>query len=188
MNLSKEREIQVAVATPDDVEGMQEIFYRGWLATYPNTEHGITVDDVEDRFKDRYSDERLAKRRNHIASPPPGETTLVAKLERQVVGLCQVVKHADRNQIEAIYVLPEYHGRGIGTALWWEAQRYVDLLRPIFVEVAIYNAQAIAFYKKLGFEDTGKRMVDPRFTLKSGSVIPEMEMRREVQPIELPSQ
>jgi ribosomal protein S18 acetylase RimI-like enzyme len=47
------------------------------------------------------------------------------------------------------------------------------------VEVATYNANAIRFYEGLGFVDTGKRMSDPKFTMKSGAIIPEMEMRRE---------
>jgi ribosomal protein S18 acetylase RimI-like enzyme len=171
--------ITIAPAVPDDVVGMQEVFYQGWLATYPNAEHGITVDDIEDRYRGRHAEERLAKRREGIINPPAGETTLIAKRDEKVVGVCRVFKHPDRNQLYAIYVLPEYHGQGIGTAMWNAAQQYLDLAKPTIVEVATYNANAITFYEGLGFVDTGKRMSDPKFTMKSGSIIPEMEMRRE---------
>ncbi len=172
---------EISIATPEDVEGMQEVFYHGWLATYPNAEHGITVDDIEDRYKDRLSPEKLAQRREQAANPLEGQTTLVAKKDDKVVGLCRVSKHPDRNQLYAIYVLPEYHGQGVGTAMWNAAQQYLDASKHTIVEVATYNDKAIEFYKRLGFVDTGKRMSDPKFTMKSGSVIPEMEMRREAE-------
>lgn len=171
--------LTIAPATPDDVVDMQDVFYRGWLATYPNVEHGITVDDIEDRYKDRLSEEKLRVRREQAANPPEGQTTLVAKKDGKVVGLCRVFKHPDRNQLYAIYVLPEYHGQGIGTAMWNAAQQYIDSTKHTIVEVATYNTNAIKFYERLGFVDTGKRMSDPKFTMKSGAIIPEMEMRRE---------
>jgi ribosomal protein S18 acetylase RimI-like enzyme len=42
--------------------------------------------------------------------------------------------------------------------------------------LAVYNDRAKAFYKKLGFVDTGKRFIDERFRNKSGSIAPQMEM------------
>lgn len=172
-------QVSIAPETPDDVRGMQEVFYRAWLATYPNAEQGITVDDIEDRYKDRYSEEKLAKRREQASNPPAGETTLIAREDDKVVGVCRVMKQADRNQLYSIYVLPEYYGHGIGTAMWKAAQQYLDPAKHTIVEVATYNANAIKFYEGLGFVDTGKRMKDPKFTMKSGAIIPEMEMRRE---------
>ena len=35
----------------------------------------------------------------------------------------------------------------------------------------------IEFYEKLGFEDTGKRWTDEKFTMASGATFPEMELR-----------
>ncbi len=160
---------------------MQEVFYKSWLATYPNEKHGITVDDIEDRHKNRYDPERLAKRRDQMADPPEGETTLVAKDNDTIVGVCRVTRHPDRNRLYAIYVLPGYHGQGVGTAMWQAAQHYLDQTKHTTVKVAIYNTKAIKFYKGLGFVDTGRRMSDPKFTMKSGAVIPEIEMRREAE-------
>lgn len=177
----KESNVHIAPATPDDVWDMQDVFYYGWLATYPNAEHGITVDDIEHRYQDRHSEETLAKRRERIAHPPEGEVMLVARDGDTMVGLCRVIKHHDRNQLQAIYVLPEYHGRGIGTALWKAAQACLDPTKHCIVEVVTYNAKAIKFYESLGFTDTGKRFIEQRLTLKSGATLPEMEMRREVK-------
>jgi len=178
-SVSEEPEITIARATPEDVIGIQDVAYQGWLATYPNAEHGITVEDIEDRYKDRHAKERIAQRREQIANPPEGQAILIAKEGDRIVGFCLAAKHPDRNQLYAIYVLPQYHGRGIGTAMWQEAQRHLDSSKHTIVEVAIYNAQAIQFYGGLGFADTGKRMSNAKFKMKSGAVIPEMEMRRE---------
>ena len=42
--------------------------------------------------------------------------------------------------------------------------------------MATYNQKAIDFYKKLGFEETGKNFSQERFRMKSGSIIPETEL------------
>ena len=70
--MRKGTEITIVPATPDDVIGMREVLYQGWLATYPNAEHGITLDDIEDRYKDRYAEEKIAQGREHMANSPDG--------------------------------------------------------------------------------------------------------------------
>jgi ribosomal protein S18 acetylase RimI-like enzyme len=171
-----ENNISICIAVPDDVIDIQEVFYRTWLATYPNEEVGITVDDIEDRYKDRLNENALSKRREQIANPSEGQTLLVAKDCKRVIGLCRVVKKSDRNQLQAIYVLPEYQGRGVGGKLWEDAKKLLDFTKDIYVEVATYNSNAISFYKKLGFVETGRRFTNEMTKMKSGSIIPEMEM------------
>lgn len=173
-NLKKE--IHILPAAPEDVRGMQEVFYRTWLATYPNEEAGITVDDIEDRYKDAFTDEALSKRAERIANPPEGEALFFAKDGDRVVGLCRIVKSEQFNRLQAIYVLPEYQGRGIGRMLWEKASKVFDSNKDIVVDVATYNKNAIDFYKKLGFEETGKQWEDEKFKMKSGVKIPEMEL------------
>jgi hypothetical protein len=68
---------EVSRATPEDVASIQDVLYRVWLTTYPNKALGITVADIEEMYKDRNSDEALARIRERISSA--GEITLVAK-------------------------------------------------------------------------------------------------------------
>lgn len=173
-------DLHIGPATFDDAKGIQEVVFRGWLTTYPNADHGITVGDIEERFKDRDSEERLVKTRAQIANPTSGETTLVARIGDTVVGVCVAMRYPDRNQVRAIYVLPNFQRRGIGQALWKAAQEFFDPAHETAVEVAIYNKSAIEFYEGLGFVDSGRRMRNPNFAMKSGAIIPEMEMRRQV--------
>lgn len=180
-NVEDGKEVKIALATPEDVRGVQEVFYKTWLATYPNEELGITVDDIEKRFKGTLTEEALAKRAARITNPPEGETLFLAKEGEKVVGLCRAVKSEESNRLQAIYVLPGYQGRGVGKLLWEEAQKIFDPSKDTVVAVATYNIGAIDFYKKLGFRDTGRRLEDEKFKMKSGATIPEMEMEIKAQ-------
>jgi ribosomal protein S18 acetylase RimI-like enzyme len=179
MNMeSKEKDLKIEIvpAGPEDVRGIAEVLYKTWLATYPNDDLGITKDDIEDVFKDSFTDEMLAKRAERIRQLPKNETSLLAKDEGRIVGLCNVIRHPDKNQLKAIYVLPEYQGKGIGTLLWAEAQKHFDAGKNTIVHVVTYNVNAIGFYKKLGFKETGRDFIDARFKMKSGVRMPETEM------------
>ena len=172
--------IKVSIAKPNESEDITEVIYKTWLVTYPNEEYGITVDDIEYRFKDKFTPKNAEKRREKIINPSKGETLLVVKNKNKVIGMCRVVIKDDRNQLLAIYILPEYQGRGIGKKLWAEAQKYFDPAKDIYVELAVYNKNALEFYKKLGFADTGRRMMDEKLRMKSGNIIPEMEMIKKI--------
>jgi len=178
---SKEKfKITIKDAVPEDVDGIQDVFYKTWLATYPNKEYGITVDDIEDRYKDRHSSEKIQKRKDDLENLPLNEKLLVAKDGGLVIGVCRLIKQDIKNNIknklQAIYVLPEYQGIGLGRKLWEEGKKFFDPQKDTVVEVVIYNKNAIDFYSKLGFQDTGRRFKSEAFKLKSGAVFPEMEM------------
>lgn len=175
------KEICISPATSYDVTGIVEVFYKTWLATYPNKEAGITIEDIEDRYKNAFTPEFLKMRREQIENPKEGTVNLVAKIGNNVVGICVLTEHADKNQLQAIYILPEYQRRGIGKLFWEEVKKICNPRKDIIVHVATYNTPAIEFYKKIGFSDTGKRMTEERFKMKSGAMIPEMEMRLATQ-------
>jgi ribosomal protein S18 acetylase RimI-like enzyme len=165
---------EVSRATPEDVASIQDVLYRVWLTTYPNKALGITVADIEEMFKDRNSDEALARIRERISSA--SEITFVAKENGKVVGVCRVIRREDKDVMESIYVLPEYQRLGIGSAIWREIEKLLDSNRKIIVQVATYNTDAIEFYKRCGFRDTGKRWEEKKFRLRSGTAVPAMEM------------
>ncbi len=169
-------DIKIAEAVPEDARAISEVQYKTWLETYPNKEAGITVDDIHDRFKNRFTDESIKKREEYMRSQPANQKTWVVRMDGRVVGFGAVIKHEDKNQLQSIYLLPEMQGRGVGRKLWEEMSKFSDPSKDTIVQVATYNAPAVGFYKKLGFVDTGKRFSDERFRMKSGAVIPEMEM------------
>lgn len=169
--------IIIKEAKVKDIKGIQEVFYKTWLETYPNKKAGITVEDVEAKYKDRFSEAALEKRKNDILNQSDNKLLLLAKENDTIIGVCKLKKEETFNELEAIYVLPEYQGQGIGKMLWERASEFFDNNKDIIVQVATYNNQAINFYKKLGFVDTGKKFAKENHRMPvSGKIIPETEM------------
>lgn len=177
-NSSEKLTLKVSKAVPDDALGINTVFYKAWLATYPNEEAGITVEDIEESYKDRLSPERIEKGKERLRNTSENELRLVAKAGGEVIGVSRVIRDEEFNKLQTLYVLPEHQGKGVGTALWEEGKKFLDTTKDTVLEVATYNTNAINFYKKLGFEDTGRRITDERFRMKSGNIVPELEMKR----------
>ena len=171
-------EIKILDAIPDDALGITNVFYKAWLATYPNKEKGVTVEDIVDSYKDEFSAEKIENLKGLIRDLPKNKKRLVAKKGDMIVGACTVIRNENNNHLRTLYVLPEFQNKGIGTKLWNKAMEFLDPKKDTFVQVADYTQNAIRFYKKLGFADTGKRTAQESGSFKSGAVIIDMEMMR----------
>lgn len=168
--------IEIRSPRPEDARGILEVYYRSWLKAYPSEKYGISVEDIEDSYKDSFTEEKIKMTEERIKNPKENMRSFVAVDGDTIIGVSRVVIRESYNQLQTIYLLPEYQGKGIGTMLWNAAKTVMDPKKDIIVQVAVYNEQAIGFYKKLGFIDTGKRFSEERFRMKSGNVIPEMEL------------
>jgi ribosomal protein S18 acetylase RimI-like enzyme len=168
--------VKIIDATPEDAWGITNVFYKTWLATYPNKEIGVTVEDIEDSYKDEFSPEKIENLKQIIQNVPKNTKRLVAKVGNEIVGAGTFVRRDEYNHVRTLYVLPEFQHKGIGTMFWDEAKKFFDPEKDTIVQVAEYTEDAINFYKKLGFVDTGKRTKEESEKLKSGAVIVDMEM------------
>lgn len=169
----------VTVVKPslEDLSGSDEVYYKTWLATYPNEEFGVTEEDIRELFINRSkTPEDVERRRKMILNPEANTNWLIAKEGNKVIGVCFVRRYRDYDQLQSIYVLPEYHGKGVAHKLWEAQQAFLRKDKDVKVHVVTYNTRAIEFYKKLGFVDHGVRMKDDGFKLASGAHFPEMEM------------
>lgn len=102
---------------------------------------------------------------------------LIAEENNKIIGFCTAGKEKENNRIRAIYVLPNYQGKGVGRLLIEKAFNWLGTDKDILVNVARYNKQAIDFYKAAGFMATGRCGVfDEGAKLPSGKLIPEIEM------------
>ncbi len=81
----------------------------------------------------------------------------VAEEEGGIVGYGQF--DAKTGEVEATYVLPEAHGRGVGRALLAESEARARLagLKSIFVSASL---NAVPFYARAGFEPQVKRFYE----------------------------
>jgi ribosomal protein S18 acetylase RimI-like enzyme len=139
---------------------------------------------LEDSFKDFLLPIAIEKRGQQIHNMSATEKQLVAKDGEKIVGLIRLIKRENVNQLQSIYILPEYQRKGIGIKLWKEGLKWFVERKPIIVHVATYNTQAISFYSKLKFKDSGKRFTEERMRMKNGVIIPEMEMTNEDRMLE----
>ncbi len=109
----------------------------------------------------------------------PRADTWVAELNGRVVGFIAL----RGNEVGAIFVEPEFHAGGIGTALMDKAQElYGDL------EVDVFEANSIGreFYARYGFEpvseriheETGIKLIRLEFTTKKSSLGDECRQRQ----------
>ncbi len=170
-------QVIIRSATSNDASGIVNVLHKTWVATYPNETLGITKEKIEESFEESLSESGLKKLAKKISKLDPNEKRLVAIIEDKIIGVATVVKNNKNNELRTIYVLPEFQNRGIGTLLWEEARKFCDLSKDIVVNVAVYNPNAIGFYKKLGFVDTGKRYTEGTWRVKSiGFKMPTMEM------------
>lgn len=176
MNDKRQGDVSISLAQVADIHGIQEVWFQSWLVTYPNEELGVTRAGVEERWKDRHSDEKTERLRRFIERPNDTERIFVAKEEGEIVGLCRVAREGAFNELNALYVAPIALGRGIGTSLWQHTLTFLDTSKPTYVYVATYNERAVAFYQKKGFKDTGGRVTEDRFRI-DGIMIPQLEMK-----------
>jgi ribosomal protein S18 acetylase RimI-like enzyme len=88
----------------------------------------------------------------------------------ECIGLLAIYVNSDNDQdafISFIGVMPEYHGKGLSSALM---DRAIDAavengMRSISLEVSVLNPRAINFYKKHGFIENYKT-IDAMFMKK----------------------
>ena len=61
------------------------------------------------------------------------------------------------NHVDTLFIDPDVRGKGIGKTLLAHAQ---GMCGPLTVDVNEQNAQAVGFYRKMGFEQTGRSELD----------------------------
>ena len=85
-----------------------------------------------------------------------GEPAGFAKIKKY--SLNEHIESVAQMELQKIYVLQEYHGKGIGTALLKEVKNVAKEVYPdyIWLDTHISNESAIRLYEKNGFKKIGK--------------------------------
>jgi putative acetyltransferase len=101
------------------------------------------------------TDDFIAQERKNTAEIYlPNTDTWVAEIEGEVKGFIALMG----NEVGALFLRPECHGRGIGKALMDKAQ---ELHGDLEVEVFKENAIGRNFYSKYGFEHLEEKLHEP---------------------------
>lgn len=148
-------------ATVADAEAIGEVHVRSWQAAYA----GLIPEDFLARLS---ASSRAASWARRIGE---GGRVLVAEEDGVLAGFAAF----GEGQLYALYLLPEYWGRGLGRALH---DRVVDELTgdSAVLWVLATNERAKAFYVRQGWVDDDARQTE---TIDGGRVtLEEMRYRR----------
>lgn len=148
---------ELRVATPDDAATIGVLATQVFLDTYaPDGIRPVLAAEVLEHFSTAAVATLLVR---------PATVFIVAEVAGHLVGFVQLTSGATNNaigpasavELDRLYVLPRFNGRGVGTALlqrareWSMAQRAVTLWLTAWVG----NHHALAYYARRGFADVG---------------------------------
>ena len=131
---------RVRQATTDDGDAIRAVAASAWADTYA----GLLKQQTIERFvTSAYSLERVGIRVTE-------HQFFVVDGDEGIVAFADAVAQDDHVELQAIYALPEFRGRGAGTAL---LTTIVDLFpeQPISADVVVGNRKGETFYERKGF-------------------------------------
>ena len=101
------------------------------------------------------TDEFIAQERKNVADIyMPNTDTWVAEIDGEVQGFIALMG----NEVGAIFLQPDFHGKGVGKALMDKAQ---ELHEELEVEVFEKNTIGRKFYSLYGFKHLEKKLHEP---------------------------
>ncbi len=159
-NTKIKREVWVRGATPKDAEDIARIHVKSWQESYRGILHAEYLANIN-------IDERILLRKKQFETCPPALKTFVALVQDRVIGFCDAGCASPddapiRGKIQALYLLEDYKGQGIGTRLWMAATTYLkeNNLLPYMNWVLEDNHRARSFYEAKGGKLFLKREIE----------------------------
>jgi ribosomal protein S18 acetylase RimI-like enzyme len=128
----------------EDIRQVQHVAKTSWNSTY----QGIIPLEIQESFlKTAYNDEMMQKRLEH-------SLIWVSEVNGEIVGFANfsAIKEEGKTELAAIYLNPEYQGKGIGTALLDEGIKQLDGVKEIYINVEKENNIGTRFYNAKGFK------------------------------------
>ena len=188
---SDKQPVVIDKALPDDAEIICDIRDRAWIDAYPNSELGITADDIRLNAQGRdgvFVPRRIAHLKERLARHDgTGLTTFVARVDGKIVGYIDPqIDGQNRRRIGAMYVAPETQGKGVGGKLMRHVLDLYGRDQDIFLEVVSYNQNAINFYKRFGFVITDAEVPEEEGRPDYITSLPQIEMVLRAKPSNKP--
>ena len=128
----------------EDIQQVQQVAKRSWNATY----EGIIPFAIQESFLNAAYNDEMMKRRIE------NSFMFVSEVAGKIVGFANFssVKEGGESELGAIYLSPDYQGKGIGTALLAEGIMNLDGVKEVFINVEKENKIGTSFYKAKGFD------------------------------------
>jgi len=135
------------------------------IDTFYNTFKGTCTDEDMDGFLfDYFNIEQVKKELSDSEDyfyyvEVDGKAVGYLRYKKQLNNDLDFLQNRNALELKRLYVLDEYHGKGIAQAL---TNHFLDIAKKeqyelVFLGVWEHNYKAQNFYTKMGFEDTGHR-------------------------------
>lgn len=128
----------------EDIPQVQDVAKKSWNTTY----EGIIPFEIQEKFlKVAYNNDRMKQRLER-------SFLFVAEIDSNVVGFANFSPVNDEGKAElgAIYLYPEYQGKGIGSALLQKGINELEGVVEIYINVERDNEIGKSFYDAKGFQ------------------------------------
>ncbi len=141
--------------TKEDVRGMFNVQIQTWMDTYSHPEKGLTEEMIKNHLEVNL-DEKIEKRYKNL-NTPTYQNWIAKNEDGKVIAWLGCAKNLETKIGGfAIYVLPKFQKRGIGTELLNKGFAWLSDMDKIEIGVEKYNRNVIELYEKMGFEFTGE--------------------------------
>ena len=149
--------MRITSLTVSDVPILRGIARDTFIETFSEANK---AEDMDRYLTENFSEEQLARELSN-----PDSFFYVAEVNGHVVGYLKLntahaqtePQAADALEIERIYVLSNYHGNGVGQALYHHAMSVAEDRKASYVWLGVWehNHRALRFYEKNGFTAFG---------------------------------
>lgn len=143
--------------TVQDMDAVTALRKQSWIETYVNTEFGINQEWIETYFAAKAEMTPKAEREAHFVKAVEAGTfsawVAVGENDTLIGTASALTTVTGAQRIGMLYVDKDWHGTGIAAELMQRLIDWFDPLKPIELEVVVYNERAKAFYRKWGFEE-----------------------------------
>lgn len=149
--------IEVKKCTVEDLQILQKVSVETFRDTFQDQN---TEEDLYNYLEKAYNTEQLTSELLNQQSEfyfVFNRNDLAGYLKININEAQSETKGEDALEIERIYILPQFKGKGLGKILIQQAVGRAQFHRKtnIWLGVWEHNQAALAFYKKLGFVQTG---------------------------------
>jgi GNAT superfamily N-acetyltransferase len=148
----------------EDVGEVQRVARKAWMHTYGRT---VPLTIIDRLLSDRYSDTGFRKR--VFPSIAKGNSKFyLAVAGRKIIGYCYVRRGQRGWELNRIYLLPEYIGKGIGKELLSLGERFFNAkkARKYYAYVYSRNKLGLEFYYRNGFVRIRGKEQGPQYYLE----------------------
>jgi GNAT superfamily N-acetyltransferase len=140
---------------PADIDSLLSLAHRIWHAHYPDI---ISIDQIEYMLSRGYT-------RKVILDEIEGQgiSWIIIRDGATMIGFISIGPYGDSIiKLHKLYLLPEYHGQGIGSRALTEVEQLAKQQKAttLVLNVNRYNQKAIVAYQRAGWKVTNEVVVD----------------------------